>query len=184
MGIEIKAARGPFGEATARVHREEPGKVSVTITLDGQDHDVWFAVSGAEPGEETDFLLPLTLFLAMARGARLRLPDPVSPRLLSAVPKIQDVFGLWCTEYWGGALENARHVPVDAGAREGPDKGGSGVGCFFSGGLDSFYTLLKHRDEITHIIFVHGFDISLEDQALREQTSRMAREVPMGWGRP
>jgi hypothetical protein len=39
--------------------------------------------------------------------------------------------------------------------------------------MDSFYMLLKHRAEITHIIFVHGFDIDLEDRELRAQASRM-----------
>ncbi len=168
-----------------------PGKVSVSFTIDGQDHHIWFAASGDEPGEENDFLLPLTLFPAMVGATPLRLPGQISPRLLSAAPKIQDVFGSWCTEHWRGVLENARNVPVDAEARAGRDKGGSGVGCFFSGGLDSFYTLLKHRDEITHLIIVYGFDITLDDKAsraqtdrvLRAQTSRMARQVATDLGK-
>lgn len=47
----------------------------------------------------------------------------------------------------------------------------SGVGCAFSGGIDSFYTLWSHlaqneplkEFQISHGVFVHGFDIPLED---------------------
>jgi hypothetical protein len=36
---------------------------------------------------------------------------------------------------------------------------GEGTGCFFSLGVDSFYTLKEHLDKITHLISVYGFDI-------------------------
>jgi asparagine synthetase B (glutamine-hydrolysing) len=66
---------------------------------------------------------------------------------------------------------------VNAEVRSSPVERAPGVGCFFSGGVDSFYTLLKHRQEVTHIIFVHGFDIALEEKELRSRASRMAQEV-------
>ena len=34
------------------------------------------------------------------------------------------------------------------------------MGTFFSGGVDSFYSLLKHRDEITHLVYVAGLDVN------------------------
>ena len=41
---------------------------------------------------------------------------------------------------------------------------------FFSGGVDSFYTYLRNKKEgktkISHLIFVHGFDIHLEDEKM------------------
>jgi hypothetical protein len=151
------------------------GRVSVPITLDGRVYPVWFAAS-EDFGREADFLLPLTLPSAMVTGSRLRLPGTFSPQLLSTVPKIQDIFCLWAEaeESWG--LEFQR-VPVHAKVRSRPvaDRA-SGVACLFSGGLDSFYTLLKHRDEVTHLIFVHGFDIPLTNQTLRAQAVQAARE--------
>jgi hypothetical protein len=156
--------------------------VSVSITLDGRTHPVWFAAS-EDLGREEDFLLPLALFPAMVSGSHLKLSGEVSPRLLSAVPKIQDIFRLWGDEHWGGKLQGLRWVAVDAGVRNVSVDPASGVACFFSGGVDSFYTLLKHREEITHFIFVHGFDIDLADQALRAQASRMANEVARELGK-
>jgi hypothetical protein len=110
----------------------------------------------------------------------LKLPGMISSRLFSATPKIQDIFHLWGAEYWG---TNFRRVPVDVEVRRGRSEPASGVACFFSGGVDSFYTLLKYRDEVTHLIFVHGFDIPLAERGLRAQTSRMAREVARELGK-
>lgn len=44
------------------------------------------------------------------------------------------------------------------------------IASYFSGGVDSFYTLLKHQPEITDIVFVHGLDIPLENTELRQAT--------------
>jgi hypothetical protein len=46
---------------------------------------------------------------------------------------------------------------------------------FFSAGVDSFYTVLKHRDEITKLIFVHGFDLKLDATALRAKVVKSIR---------
>ncbi len=156
------------------------GRVSVPITLDGRVHPVWFVASEGL-GREADFLVPLTLPPAMVAGSRLKLAGTVSPQLLSAVPKIQDIFCLWSEEHLGVEFQR---VPVHAKVRSRPlaDRA-SGVACFFSGGLDSFYTLLKHRDEVTHLIFVHGFDIPLTNQTLRAQASQAAREVARELGK-
>jgi hypothetical protein len=135
------------------VHPEwDAGRVSVSITLDGRTYHVWVAAS-EELGREEDFLLPLALFPAMIGGSRLELPRGVSPRLLSAAPKIQDVFRLWGEEYWSDTLSGLRPIAVNAEVRSSPVECAPGVGCFFSGGVDSYYTLLKHRQEVTHIIY-------------------------------
>lgn len=60
-----------------------------------------------------------------------------------------------------------------------PDTGpamATGVGAFFSGGVDSYYTTLKHLDEVTHLIFIHGFDIDLFNDDLAERTLTALRE--------
>ena len=47
--------------------------------------------------------------------------------------------------------------------------------------MDSFYTFLKNKKEggekITHLIFVHGFDIDLLNKALFEETSARIRKI-------
>ena len=178
----IWAVDEPPGELVASAEWDAK-EVSVSISVGGRVFPVWFRVSGESPGMETDFLLPLTLFPAMINGSRLKLRGEVSPRLLSAVPEIQNMLYLWGADYWGGDLQDLRRVAVDAEARSERADRAPGVACLFSGGVDSFYTLLKHREEVTHIIFVHGFDIALEDRVLRAQASRMAREVAKELGK-
>lgn len=122
-------------------------------------------------GPEADHLLPLGLLPAMTTSRRLMLPDTVSPRLLSAVTEIQDIYHAWDPDRF-------EHVAVTAEARvERPRQPAAGTGCFFSGGVDSFYTLLKRRAEITHLIFAHGFDILLEDVGRRKRALESVRAV-------
>jgi hypothetical protein len=121
----------------------------------------------------------------MVAGSPLKVPGgEVSPRLLSAEPNLQNIFRLWGDEYWGEKYQGLGLVRVDAEPRSSvPAAKASGIACFFSGAVDSFYTLLKHREEITHLISVHGVDIALEDHSLRAQASRMAREVAKELGK-
>ena len=86
------------------------------------------------------------------------------PANLSAVPKTEDLCCQWADEF---AFFAPRRVEVDAEEESRNGSPASGVGCFFSGGLDSLHTLFKNLDKITHLIFVHGIDIPLNNSALR-----------------
>jgi hypothetical protein len=112
----------------------------------------------------------------MARRAPLSVHGPVSSTLIASLPRAQSLL-----ESWNVGL---RRVPVDAE----PDPSAvvertSGVGCFFSGGVDSFYTALKHLDEITGLIFVHGFDISMDRAARREEVAAGVRQAAQALGK-
>jgi hypothetical protein len=136
--------------------------------------------SSASVGRERDFLLPLTLLPAMITDSRLKVPGKVSPRLLATLPKLQDVLHLWGTRNWGARVQR---IPIEAEAKGSSVQPTSGIACFFSGGVDSFYTLLKNRDRVTHLIFVHGFDITLANRSLRARASYAAREVAKKLGK-
>ncbi len=116
-----------------------------------------------------DLAVPLTLLPSMALGAPLHVDSPVDAGLLERQERIQDRFAEWSSRL--------APVPVDAPSRPPPDAVADGVGAFFSGGLDSFYTVLTRRDEITHLILIHGFDYSLTDWDIRGRVAEMARSV-------
>ncbi len=87
--------------------------------------------------------------------------------LVSAnAPKISRLYQLWNMGYGEGSVL-AKSLKEDSTERHA-------VGCFFSGGVDSFYSYLKNLNEsqekITHFIFVHGFDIDLRNKELLETT--------------
>ena len=57
------------------------------------------------------------------------------------------------------------------------------MGACFSGGVDSLYTLLTHQEEITHLCFVHGLDIPLENTALRAEVAGRVRTMAREFGK-
>ena len=144
--------------------------VSVPISVGPTQHRVTYRLHEHVSAGQADAFLAAALLPATAVGSSLRVAGRVSPRLLKGVSTVQDIFQCWGRDTW-------RKVPVEAvpQVRAAPSR--PGVACFFSGGLDSCYTLLKHREEITHLVFVHGFDIQLADRALRDRTSRALHNV-------
>jgi hypothetical protein len=134
------------------------------------------AVRSSTPvSEDLDRLIPALLPLAMRMGRPLSLPHPVSTQLLQSAGEVQGILRLWRDEL--------SVVPVEAVAEERLPASGGGVGSFFSGGVDSFFTVLRHADEITHLIFVLGFDIAQELKVLEEAALEMARAVADGLGK-
>lgn len=123
----------------------------------------------------------LSLLPAMRFGGELELAEPVSESLRQGVAIVQDVFLGWDH---AGAIRHLALQPValNAPSSDAPAPG-QGVGCFFSGGVDSFYTLLERRDEITDIVVVHGFDVRLDDQPLRRALSEAATDVARTLGK-
>jgi hypothetical protein len=113
--------------------------------------------------ENGDPFLAALLAPAMRAGEPLTIHAAVSPRLLRAAREIQTIY-----HFWDGRLSP---VPVEAPLRTEltpPRAGPPRAGLFFSLGVDSWYTLLKHEDEetragpaVTDLIVVQGFDVPL-----------------------
>lgn len=95
--------------------------------------------------------LAAALLPAMLRGESLGMePDlTVSPKLLKNVPVLQGIHRCW--------NPILRIVPVEARTRL-VEPLNTGAMSFFSGGVDSTYTFLKRREEISHLVFIQGFD--------------------------
>jgi hypothetical protein len=126
--------------------------------------------SGAEP------FLAAALPVAMRLGRPLRVDGPVSAQLLASLPSIQAIYHAWNPDW--------RVVPVSAAPAQPVAPHQGGVACFFSGGVDSFYTLLKHLDEIDTLIFIHGFDIPLHNAAFRARVAAAVRDVARALAKP
>ncbi|HEX2232977.1 MAG TPA: hypothetical protein VHG69_06390 [Thermoleophilaceae bacterium] len=150
--------------------------LSGSISFDGHTSPFFFAAS--EPiGTEFDALFPVALQLAMKAGADVvRVPGALSPRLLGSAAQIQDILCAWDGSYV--------RTKVEADARAPGAPVGDAVACFFSGGVDSFYSVLKHDDEIKHLIFSLGFDLRLDgDPAPMRRAETTAREVAEALGK-
>ena len=142
--------------------------VTLGVRLGGRRIELGFGAAGIEE-QSADFALPSTLLLAMASAADLRLQAPVSGRLLDAIPSIGSVLGTWGPTWNAEFRRIAVGAPRDAGPPATP---GRGVASVFSGGVDSFYTALDRHDELTAVIFIHGFDVRMKDTLRRAEALR------------
>jgi hypothetical protein len=149
---------------------------SSNIKIDGQDLEFKHKVSHGPVSNTADAFLAAGLIPAMKVEGDLRIKGSVSPKLLRATATIQDIVTSWFPAYSSISIE-----AETLNNAESTDQ--RGVGSFFSGGMDAFYTLLKHRDEITTIIFIHGFDIPLYNNTLRERASKSVKEVATEFGK-
>lgn len=151
---------------------EKEGCPAVTALLEiGENHyELWYCAEGIPLACRPESFLAATLLPAMKFGMPLQSDGTASQRLLGNITKIQDIYHAWDHNF------KRVQVLID-GLKNAKETISQGVGSFFSGGVDSFYTLLKHYDEITHLIFVHGFDINLEDKRLRDRVVNSLREA-------
>ena len=123
-----------------------------------------------------DAFLAASLIPAMATGEDLEVaPEaPVSPRLLEGIARIQDILHIW----------NPELKKVRIRATLAPDRNSSQqVASFFSGGVDSGYTYLRHAHEITQMVLVHGMDIPLQNEQLFEQVWKHASSAVQSFGK-
>lgn len=153
-----------------------------------QAEEYWFDVPRSHADELSatgNPWLACLLPLAATIGEPLRLPLPVDRPL---VQNAQRLLRIWKT--WYGELHV---VPIEA------DTTGDQAGhadptrsaAFFSGGVDSFFTVLRERETappaertpIQDLITVWGFDIKLERgdafERLRERHRRVAAELDL-----
>jgi hypothetical protein len=120
----------------------------------------------------------LALFAAMRRGTPLHVAAGVSARLYRRLPAIQDIYHCWDRGLRKIAVEVASVRAPSPMDREAPGPGSTPgrsprvrAASTFTGGVDSFYTVLKHRANLDALLYAHGLDVPLENGALRARVS-------------
>jgi hypothetical protein len=123
---------------------------------------IWFELPrklAREVGGRGDPWLVSLLPLAVTLHEKIALIDlPVDPQLLSNLDRLMAIWNGWYPRLRPVSIE-AETDPAKPGART------SRTAAFFSGGVDSFYTLLHNQAQgsrgIDELIFLHGADIPL-----------------------
>jgi glycosyltransferase involved in cell wall biosynthesis len=137
--------------------RRAPGELRFEARVGCRVEEIWFRTdSPLTPS--ADAALPACLIPAMRAGGTLRLEDPVSPRMLRTQREFQAIQSAWSHD-WEFGHPPLQEVEVLAPTRvpDPPARPGR-VAAFFSGGVDSFSTVLSNPD-LTDLIFVRGTDI-------------------------
>jgi hypothetical protein len=164
VGVEERAGRSRL---VGRVER-----------AGGDRYDLHFDFGGALPGclaARADAFVPALLVPAMLAGEPLESDLPVSPRLLRQVGRVQAILSAWRAELRPIAVRMPEAATALAPAPE--------VGCFFSGGVDSFYSALKSLNgrtpphPVTHFIFMKGFDALLGKKDTLDASEAHVRRI-------
>lgn len=125
-----------------------------------------------------DVWLLALLVPSMYAGEDLRVEAPVSRRILRAARELTRMFGRWHPKILRPVeIEAPQLLPSPAHDENGR------TATFFSGGLDSWYSLQRDQDSISALITVKGFDLPTGDRALWPELLRRNREIAAELGK-
>jgi hypothetical protein len=121
-------------------------------------------------------LVSLGLYPAVELGAKLEVDGRVDPLLLSRVGEIADLFSSW----WPACKLHGIRAATES---ETSAQRNSNVGLFFSGGVDSAFSLVTERQRITNLVTLLGADVPIDDPVatafVEKQCHDAARAVGM-----
>jgi len=149
------------------------GPVSrVCADVDGAP--LWFESDDVRLGASPEAFGCAMLPAAFAREADLIVEATLDETWTANVRAVQDVWRRW----WGGRKVDLRSKGQES--RDTPRAKGKAL-CF-SGGVDSFYTLLQGGFGFDHLVLVHGYDIELSDQTRFAAAEASLREIAAAVG--
>lgn len=118
-----------------------------------------------------DAFYVIGLIIAMGTDRTLELSTPVSERLLYNSGPIQSILANWYPKKLAKVAITVASRAYDAQSLRSP-----AITCF-TGGVDSFYSLVTNQETIGSLLYVHGFDIPLSREDLREEKSAHLRDI-------
>jgi hypothetical protein len=115
------------------------------------------------------------ILLAMYSREDIHIEGELSPRLSRGLSEYQRAF-----HYWYPDLLSIIKVHALSLSELDLDQAGKATMTLFSGGVDSAYTLMNHLPEhqplkefqVKYAVFIHGYDIPLQNQKSFENASR------------
>ncbi|HUQ85847.1 MAG TPA: hypothetical protein VM077_06000 [Candidatus Limnocylindrales bacterium] len=119
--------------------------------------------------------LASVLLPCMKKGEDIVIDGTVSKKLLVNIEKIMDLVTSWGVGF--------KHINIQSGiTNHAYLKNKRTSAAFFSAGVDSFYTYLKHKktnSKIQNLILIHGFDIPLENKNLFTKTKKIVESIAL-----
>lgn len=132
--------------------------------------------------DKGDIWLPATLIIAMRRGERLVLADPISDARRASLDAIQDLFASWYPTRMKRVEVRAPRSDAPRGVKKLIDKVSESrrprrdEATCFTGGVDSFYSRLTN-DDLSTIVYAFGLDIPLEETAACKRVDKALRDI-------
>jgi hypothetical protein len=134
------------------IARNKAGACGIEIGLEGGQ--IWFESRDSVLDDGIEAAAGSLLMPAAAAGRRLKIRGPVSAVWLANLGRMMEIWRRW----WDyPVLLPAAEVLSEA------RPSAAGVALCFTGGVDSFHTLLCGPVKPDVLAFVHGYDIALDD---------------------
>jgi len=147
VNLTLSQSHGDATVAGQFVRQGSSIEETLIISVPEQYHDML--------SDSRDVFLPVLLLPCMVTGEPLDLGGEVSGKLLDQIPKIQEIYLSW--------FSNFKPVEVIASRSKTLCSRASATGAFFSAGADSFHTLreavngnIRGIDELNHLVFVRS----------------------------
>jgi len=149
-------------------------RLAASVHYEGADagaETVWFEVPTAHAQSlhlSGDSFVSCLAPLAAQRHERMQLVSPTDRLLRDGVQEVTRVWRSWYPQMRDVAIDAPRAIDPACDPAPSPRRTAS----FFSGGVDSFFTALRHdagegtpsTHSIDDLILVHGFDIPLANE--------------------
>ncbi len=136
------------------------------------DSEVWFESDDVALRPSVEAFVSAFLIPSVASHLRLQATEPVDAAFAASMPKVLDI-----TQRWWGYDRVLPRLDTRIVDRRPQSAAAGRTSLCFSGGVDSFYTLLASGRKIDDVIFVHGFDMPLTDVARAAAVEEQVREI-------
>lgn len=139
------------------------------VSANAMGSQVWFESPDIELSPSAEAFAAAFLVPALDIGEAVEIDRPLDPVWISNVENILPVISQW----WGYPALRPRGA-----AGTPPVQTPSGATALaFSGGVDSFHTLLRYEGRIDYLVFIQGFDMEWDDDARLESYRESLREA-------
>ena len=138
----------------------------------GKKHVIYFEVEKKYKdfiAKDTSPFLSTALPIAMKKRENLAIDGSVSKQVLDNTPEIMRILKGWNVGFHPVSIKPNK-VTLDV-------EKSKNSACFFSGGVDSFYTYRKNKTNIQYLIFVHGFDINANNYSLYKKIEKNIKNI-------
>jgi hypothetical protein len=134
--------------------------------------ELWFRFEGldAPPDCISDPFVTAMLPSCMLDGEACFADGSLSAGLLRNLGAGQQLLARWYEFLTPVAVASSVSSPARSSRA-------SGVACCFSGGVDSWFSLLRNSERVSHLLLVRGFDISLGNEPLWRAANTRAAGV-------
>lgn len=143
------------------------------VSCEAGSGSLWFDSSDIELHAVPEAFGCALLLPSLQKNASLFIDGEVSAKWLANIEQLLDIFHEW----WG----YPKIIPKASVYRGNHRTHVGRTALFFSGGVDSFYSLLRSNHKIELLVALHGFDVYLQDvprmAAVSTSVQRVAADI-------